>query len=47
MIRIMILLAVLAGGAMTMVGCTNTVRGWGQDMESAGESMQNYNRASD
>ena len=41
MTRLFFLALFLCGMAASMVGCTNTVRGLGQDLNS--DHMQNYN----
>lgn len=41
MIRLAVLALFLAGMAASMTGCTNTIRGLGQDMNS--DTLQNYN----
>jgi predicted small secreted protein len=41
MVRLMVIALVLSGFGLLASGCTNTVRGLGQDLNN--NAMQNYN----
>ena len=41
MIRLAVIAMVITGLGLSMVGCTNTVRGFGRDVGS--DHIQNYN----